>query len=141
MNAWGIKCGPRAPCVLQQMSAPREDRALFFGLGGDEVYRRYFRTGLYTHLCLHPVKAVEGGGLEVKWSYTFADLGQHFTISRHFIVWDMKTILDVQTGQWSAAEGEEDLRRRLFDHYRPFLRGVYNEIGISEGHHSDQLRG
>jgi len=29
----------------------------------------------------------------------------------------------------------------LVDHYRPFLRGVYNEVGISDGHHSDQLRG
>ena len=107
--------------------------ALYFGLGGDEVYRRYFRTGPYTHLCLHPVKAVEGGGLEVRWSYAFADLGQHFEICRHFVVWDNKSILDVQTGQWSAAEGVDDLRRRLFDHYRPFLRGVYDLLGVCAG--------
>jgi hypothetical protein len=104
---------------------------MFFGLGGDEVYHRYFRTGLYTHLCLHPVKALEGGGLEVKWSYAFADLGQHFEINRHFVVGDNRRILDVQTGQWSDAEDNNDLRGMLFDHYRPFLKGLYDDTGIS----------
>jgi hypothetical protein len=110
--------------------APR-DSNLYFGLGGDEVYRRYFRTGPYTHLCLHPVRALEGGGLEVKWRYAFADLGLHFEIDRHFIVWDNKTILDVQSGLWSEAEGDEELRGKLFDHYRPFLRGVYGSLGVA----------
>jgi hypothetical protein len=115
------------------MCAPR-DCDTFFGLSGDEIYRRYFRTGPYTHLCLHPVKEApetgSGKGLEVRWIYAFADLGQCFEIDRHFVVYEGRSIYDVQTGLWANAENDEYLRDKLFDHYRPFLRGVYDAEGI-----------
>lgn len=103
----------------------------FFGLGGDEVYSKYFRTGLYTHLCLYPIREMSYGIKEVRWKYTFADLGLHFDIEKHFIVWADETVLDIQEGKLIKAKDIEDLRDILFDHYRPYVADLYARCGIS----------
>ena len=114
-------------CFLGPVSTLEPD---FFGMGGNQIYSRYFRQGLYTQLCLYPVKQLENGGKEVKWKYFFVDLGLHFVIERHFIVWGDETVLDVQTGSLSKAENAEDLRDKLYDHYRSYLKAVYEKLGV-----------
>jgi hypothetical protein len=103
----------------------------FFGMDGNQIYSRYFRQGLFTQLFLYPIKQLENGGKEVKWKYFFVDLGLRFEIERHFIVWGDETVLDVQTGCLSKAENVEDLREKLYDHYRSYLQAVYEKLGVN----------
>lgn len=103
----------------------------YFGLSGDQIYSKYFREGPYTHLWLPPVKTLQNGAREVKWKYTFSDLGMNFEVERHFIVLGETEILDLQTGLWSTADGAEDLQGKIFDHYRSYLSGLYESLGLS----------
>jgi hypothetical protein len=102
----------------------------FFGLGGNEVYQKYFRTGVYTHLCLQPVRILESGARELKWNYWFADFGLHFNLKKHFIIWGDETVLDVETGKITKARDVEDLRNVLFDHYHAYVKEIYAMWGI-----------
>jgi len=103
----------------------------FFGLDGNQVYAKYFRTGVYTHLCLYPIRNMQAGINEVRWKYTFADLGMHFEIEKHFIVWADETVLDIQEGKLIKAKDLDDLRNILFDHYRPYVVDLYSKCGIA----------
>ena len=109
---------------------------MFFGLSGDEIKRRYFRDGPYTHLYLPGVIASEDGNtLEVSWKYSFQDLGMHFELCRNFsvdraagVVTDLET--DVRRTM-KDREDMEELRGMLFDHFGSFLEDVYGDLGIS----------
>ena len=111
------------------MQNPSSDE-YFFGLSGNEIYKKYFREGLYTHLCLYPVKSLENGAKDVKWKYVFVDMGMQFEIERHFIVWGDETVLDVHTGRLAVAGDLGDLRDKLYDHYRPYVSELYDKLGL-----------
>jgi len=74
---------------------------------------------------------MQAGINEVRWKYTFADLGMHFEIEKHFIVWADETVLDIQEGKLIKAKDLDDLRNILFDHYRPYVADLYSKCGIA----------
>lgn len=111
---------------------------MFFGMSGDEIKRRYFRDGPYTHLYLPDVVAsADGNALEVAWKYSFQDLGMNFELCRNFsvdraagVVTDLET--DVRRTM-KDREDVEELRGMLFDHFGPFLEDVYADLRIHAG--------
>jgi hypothetical protein len=97
----------------------------------------YFRTGIYTHLCLQEPTLDDQGQTLVTWQYTFRDLGMDHTIEKEFIVlpvpggaYLVKDTSDSQEDPWHLAEDYKACCDALLDHYRPFLKTLYKSLGI-----------
>jgi len=108
---------------------------MFFGVSGDEIKRRYFRDGIYTHLYLPPVVAsADGRTSEVSWRYSFQDMGMHFELCRNFEVDHAGGVVtDLETNvkrTMKDRDDQEELRGMVFDHFHPFVKDLYDDFGV-----------
>ena len=96
---------------------------------GQEIYEKFFPCGLYTHFYIHPIQKNEDGTREVRWTYTFMDLGMCHTLEKSFVIAE-HSILDRDTKEITLVDTPLTLRNAVFNHYWPFARNVLADLGI-----------
>lgn len=111
---------------------------------------KYFRTGLYTHLCITPPWANEECDTVIEWTYIFRDFGVDHEISRCYLVRradaggflvrercaaeqekdlvDVVDAVDMFKRTWRCVETEAQVMDAVFDHYHGFHRELLDDI-------------
>ena len=96
----------------------------------DEIGREFFRTGLYTHLYISPVRPVDTHTLELQWYFTFADMGSNHLIEKRF-QFNGNELVDTSSGGRTVIRNHPHLRSLVFDHYKPYMQSLYKTAGVS----------
>ena len=101
----------------------------------DEIQKRFFRDGLYTHLCIQvmPVNADSNHGnhciMMVSWTFSFMDFGMHHTITGNSLVLEDHEERGYFWVDNHPLKPENDALQHAFGgHYQEFMDELYSEF-------------
>ena len=99
---------------------------------------KYFRTGLYTDLCVERPRLEDDGNTLVKWRYVFRDYGMDHEISKQFLlrhavpdgsylIKDISSPAD-EHAPWAHAANYQECCDKIFDHYHSYLEELKQQF-------------